>query len=179
MPESSALDDDPSAHRKGLRNPPRNDPRRDLRPRRQKSLLARALGYLARREHSRVELARKLSAYAERAEDVDSLLDELQAKKLLSEARFVEVLTRSRGERFGAARVRQELKAHGIADELQRPALKDLHATEFTRARALWLRRFGAPATDAAGRAKQMRFLAGRGFSSEVIRKVVGGDTED
>lgn len=173
------MDDEPSADRKGLRNSLHNDSRKDLRPRREKSLLARALGYLARREHSRLELARKLAPYAERAEDVEALLDDLQAKKLLSEARFVEVLTRSRGERFGAARVQQELKAHGIADELQRPALNDLRATEFARARALWLRRFGAPATDAAGRAKQMRFLAGRGFSGDVIRKVVGGDTED
>ena len=153
--------------------------RKDLRPRREKSLLARALGLLARREHSRVELGRKLLPYAPDAGEVDRLLDELQAKKLLSEARFVDVLARSRGERFGAARVRQELRAHGIADELQRPVLNDLRATEFARARALWLRRFGAPAGDAAGRAKQMRFLAGRGFSSEVIRKVVGGDEAD
>lgn len=153
--------------------------RKDLRPRREKSLLARALGLLARREHSRVELGRKLLPYAPDAGEVDRLLNELQAKKLLSEARFVDVLARSRGERFGAARVRQELRAHGIADELQRPVLNDLRATEFARARALWLRRFGAPAGDAAGRAKQMRFLAGRGFSSEVIRKVVGGDEAD
>ena len=170
MQESSALDDKPTAYRK------------DPRPRREKSLLARALGYLARREHSRVELARKLAPYAEGAEGADrlsALLDELEARKLLSEARFVEVLARSRGERFGTARVRQEMKAHGIADDLQRGALESLRATEFARARALWLRRFGEPAPDRAGRAKQMRFLAGRGFSTEVIRKVVGGETDD
>jgi regulatory protein len=153
--------------------------RKELRPRREKSLLSRALGYLARREHSRVELARKLAPYAQSAAEVEALLDALQDKKLLSEARFVEVLARSRGERFGAARVRQELKAHGISDELQRPALNDLRVSELARARALWQRRFGEPATEPSARARQMRFLAGRGFSSEVIRKVVGGHSDD
>jgi len=149
------------------------------RPRREKSLLARALGYLARREHSRAELARKLSPHAASAEQLDALLNDLEAKKLLSESRFVEVLARSRSERFGAARVRQELKSHRVNDELVRATVDDLRKSEFARARAIWQRRFGVPAVERAQRAKQMRFLAGRGFSAEVIRKVVGGEDED
>jgi regulatory protein len=147
----------------------------DRRPRREKSLLARALGYLARREHSRAELARKLAPHAESAEQLTSLLTALEAKKLLSETRFVEVLARSRGARFGAARIRQELRAHQVQDDLVRPVVDQLRQSEFERARTLWERKFGTPAADAATRIRQMRFLAGRGFSAEVIRKIVRG----
>lgn len=148
------------------------------RPRRQKSLLARALGHLARREHGRAELARKLAPHAESPEQLAALLDELEAKKLLSETRFVEVLARSRGERFGAARIRQELRSHQVADDLVRAAVDELRKTELARAREVWARRFGVAAADREERARQMRFLAGRGFSGDVIRKVVGGDDE-
>ena len=149
------------------------------RPRREKSLLARALGYLARREHSRAELQRKLAPHAESADQLARLLDELEAKKLLSDRRFTEVMTRSRGERFGAARVKQELRARGISDPLVREAVDGLARTELQRAREVWRRKFGSPAADAAERARQMRFLAQRGFSAEVIRRVVGGKDED
>jgi regulatory protein len=107
------------------------------------------------------------------------LLGELEAKKLLSDRRFTEVLARSRGERFGTARVRQELRAHGISDPLVRDAVGELATTELQRARAVWRRKFGAPPADAAEKARQMRFLDQRGFSSDVIRRVVGGRDED
>jgi regulatory protein len=151
----------------------------DRRPRREKSLLARALGYLARREHSRAELARKLAPHAESAEQLASLLATLEAKNLLSEARFVEVLARGRGARFGAARIRQELRSHQVRDDLVGPAVEQLRQTELERARALWERKFGTLAADASTRARQMRFLAGRGFSTEVICKVVRGIDPD
>lgn len=154
-------------------------PESPRRPRREKSLLARALGHLARREHSRAELARKLAPHAESAEQVQRLLDDLESKKLLSDRRFTEVLTRSRGERFGAARVQQELRARGIDAPLVREAVDGLARTELQRARAVWRRRFGSPPADAAERAKQMRFLAQRGFTAEVIRRVVGGADDD
>jgi regulatory protein len=137
------------------------------------------LSYLARREHSRNELRRKLAPHTESAEQLDRLLDELETKKLLSDERFVEVLKRSRGERFGTARIKQELKAHQLGDVLVRSAVDELRQTELARARAVWQRRFGAPATDAAERARHMRFLAQRGFSTEVIYKVVRGADED
>lgn len=149
------------------------------RPRKERSLLARALAHLARREHSRVELRRKLGPHAESDLALDRLLDDLEAKNLLSDLRFTEVLARSRGERFGAARITQELRARGVADPLVREAVGRLAATELRRARELWRRRFGAPPADAAERARQMRFLAQRGFAAEVIRRVVGGRDEE
>lgn len=152
---------------------------RKQRPRRQKSLLARALDHLARREHSRAELARKLAPHAESLEQLDALLQELQAKNLLSDARFVDALARQRSARFGAARVKQELRTHGVDDELLRSTVAQLRQSELERAKALWQRRFGEAAADPAGRARQARFLAGRGFSSEVIAKLVRGALDE
>jgi regulatory protein len=151
----------------------------DRQPRREKSLLARALGHLARREHSRVELGRKLAPYAGSKEELDALLADLEAKKLLSDQRFSEVLARSRGERFGAARVKQELRARGVADETVRNTVAELGRTELQRARAVWQRKFDALPASAAERARQMRFLAQRGFSGDVIRRIVGGRDDD
>jgi regulatory protein len=82
-----------------------------------------------------------------------------------------------RESRYGNLRIRQELAQHGVtldADQAQR-----LKETELARAHEVWVRKFGAAATDPAGRAKQQRFLAGRGFSAEVIRRVVKGDVDE
>lgn len=149
--------------------------RRPARSPKPKSLRARALGYLARREHSRTELARKLAPHAAEPDELTRLLDALQADRLLSDERFVDSLARTRGERYGAAWVRQELRTHDVDEELVRSAVAELQKTEFARARAVWQRRFGEPAIDPADRARQMRFLAGRGFSEAVIRRVVRG----
>jgi regulatory protein len=151
------------------------------------SLKARALHWLAQREHSRLELRRKLLAEARRRDagsddapdpgaEVDALLDWLAAQRHLSEARFVESRVHTRSQRFGNRRIALELAQHGAA--LDADTAQQLKASEFERARAVWARKFGAATTaDAAGRAKQMRFLAGRGFSADIIRRVVcGGD---
>ncbi len=142
------------------------------------SLKGRALAALARREYSRLELARKLRPHAESAEQLDAVLDTLEAAKLLSNARFAESLAHRRAERFGVARVKQELKSHQLAPELIAEQVAQLRASEFERARAVWQKRFGEPPLDAQARARQMRFLAARGFSADVIRRVVGGDDE-
>lgn len=145
-----------------------------------------AVAQLARREHSRAELRdklrRRLAGDAEPSDvaaQIEKLLDELQAKGLLSDARFAAVLTRSRAERFGAARIRYEMREHELPDELVRPAIEALQTTEETRAREVWKRRFGEPPADATERARQMRFLAARGFSIAVVLKVVRAGTAD
>lgn len=143
------------------------------------SLKGRALKYLAAREHSRAELERKLRPHEEAPGQVDAALDELEAKGLLSQARFVESVLHRKSARFGTARIRQELNAHGLDAEAMADAVGRLQASEFERAEALWQKKFGAPAADPAERAKQMRFLAGRGFSAEVIRRVVRNADED
>lgn len=149
------------------------------RARRPRSLRARALSYLARREHSRVEMRRKLAPHAESPEQLDSLLDTLEAQGLLSGERFAESVVHRRADRFGAARIRQELRQHDLPDELVGQHLAALDRTEYARAREVWARRFGRPPADAAERLRQARFLAARGFRGDVVRRIVGGRGPD
>ena len=140
------------------------------------SLKGRALRYLAAREHSRAELERKLTPYEETPGQLAQVLDELQAKDFISEARVVESVINRRAARFGAARIRHELQNKGLGSQAVAEAVDNLRASELERAREVWRRKFGIPAADAAGRAKQMRFLAARGFSGEVVSKVTRED---
>lgn len=145
------------------------------------SLKARALRCLAQREHSRAELARKLARHAEdqpeapAAAQIERVLDELAARGLLDERRAAESVVAAQARRFGGARLRQTLRTRGVPAEVAAQALAGVAGTELERAREVWRRRFGVVAADAAGRAKQARFLAGRGFGSDVIRQVVRG----
>jgi regulatory protein len=142
------------------------------------TLRERALRLLARREHTRVELARKLAAYAESVEALDALLDDLLAHQLLSDERYVEMRLRARAARLGDARLTHELRTQGVAAALIDVALAD-GEDELTRARRVWQRKFGADASDSRARARQIRFMQGRGFSGETIRRLVRGDFED
>ncbi len=138
------------------------------------SLKGRALRLLAAREHSRAELERKLAAHVgDDPGELARVLDELTAKGFISAQRVAESLIHRRAGRLGASRVLQELRAKGLDEELLAQASSQLRATEFERAREVWRRKFGAPAADAAGRARQMRFLAARGFDAEVVRRVL------
>lgn len=154
------------------------------------SLKGRGLQILSQREHSRSELQRKLMVHARAAEaedgsesappaveQVEAVLDWLQANRYLSEERFVESRVHARASRFGNLRIRRELAQHGVA--LTADAAQQLKDSEAARAREVWSRKFGQVAADAAERARQVRFLAGRGFSSEVIRRVVQGASDD
>lgn len=144
------------------------------------TLRERALRLLARREHARVELARKLAPHAESAEALAALLDDLSARRLLSDERYVEMRMNARGARFGNARLAYELRSQGVSEELVDAALA-ASEDELTRARQVWQRKFGGEpkAHDVAGRARQTRFLMSRGFSGETIRRVLHGDFED
>ncbi len=155
------------------------------------SLKVRALQWLAQREYSPQELRARLIAIAARppegeaaeddvraaaAREVDALIDWLGARGYLSPQRFVEGRIRARQARYGNLRIEQELRQHGLA--LDADAQRALRETEFERAREVWRRKYGAVATDAAARVRQMRFLVGRGFSPEVVRRIVrGGDS--
>jgi len=177
-----------------------------MRPR--LSLKGRALQWLAQREHSRLELRRKLMRQAKAdalarlaaqsarvgddpdsahqpepdasaagpaaaaiADEVDALLDWLQSHRYLSEERFVESRVHARQSRFGNLRIRQELSQHAL--ELTADLSADLMQSERERARAVRQRKFGDAAASLSDRARQARFLAGRGFSAEVIWQVL------
>jgi regulatory protein len=145
-----------------------------------RSLKARALFYLSRREYSRVELMRKLSTYAESQEQLEALLDELEQASWLSSERFTESLLRRQAGRFGSARLLQQLKVHQIDDALLDNVRTHLAESECARAQAVWEKKFRnalIPQADAQAyaksRAKQIRFLLMRGFSVELATKIV------
>jgi regulatory protein len=137
------------------------------------SLKARALRYLSLREHSRLELARKLSPHAQEGDDVEELLDALEAEKLLSELRFSESLIHRRAARFGNNRILSELQAHGIDGDALTAIKADLAQDESSRAVEVWRKKFRHPPVDSAERARHMRFLQQRGFSHAAIETVM------
>ena len=137
------------------------------------NLRAKAIAYLARREHSRAELAAKLGRLSADKVAIELLLDTLIAENFLSERRAAQSIVRVRSPRLGSLRVAGELRARGIAGELATELLEQLKGSEAERAHALWERKFGMPAADLASRARQMRFLQTRGFALDVIRSVV------
>ena len=143
------------------------------------SLKGRALRLLAGREHSRAELQTKLASYEQEPGELQRALDELQAKGFISEQRVVESVIHRRAARLGAGRVKQELQAKGVSAEAIAEAVDRLQGSETERAREVWRKKFGEPAADPAGRARQMRFLAARGFGAEAIRRVVRGADDD
>ena len=144
----------------------------------QLSLKGRALRALSGREHSRVELERKLIAHESQPGELAQILDELTTKGFISEARVAQSVIHRRAAKLGTARVVQEMRAKGLGNDEVAQATEQLKATEFERAREAWQRKFGEPATTPAERAKHMRFLASRGFAPEVIRKAVQGGDE-
>lgn len=127
--------------------------------------------YLARREHSRDELARKLAPHAESPELLEALLRELESKKQLSNERFAEVRAHWLARKYGAARIRHDLKSKGVSPEVSDRAVTELD--DMARAKEILARKYRAPATTREERAKRARFLQGRGFSGDVIRRLV------
>lgn len=145
------------------------------------SVKGRALRYLAQREHSRAELERKLARHVEdtpeapAAEQIARALDELSAKGLQSEVRTAESVLRQQGARYGSRRLKQALQSKGLPSDLVARTLQQAEGSELERALEVWKRRYGTPAPDAAGRARQARFLTSRGFSTEVVIRIVKG----
>ncbi len=131
------------------------------------------------REHSRLELSRKLSKYAEEGDDVGALLDFLEKNNWLSQERFSESLIHRREARYGNSRIVAELQSHGINGEALQELKTSLADSEVARACDVWSRKFGAVALDAEGRGKQMRFLMQRGFSQRAVRAAMRGTCPD
>jgi len=142
------------------------------------NLRPRALKLLARREHTRRELARKLAAEAEDPAEVDAVLDEFERRGWLSEARVTEQLIHARKARFGPRRIVRELRDRGVSEEALSAVLPALKEDELERARAVWQRKFKRAPAAAAERARQVRFLQGRGFELDVIFKIIKGEED-
>jgi len=148
-------------------------------PAKEPSLRARALRHLARREHTRHELAIKLAPHAESEAEVAQILDDFTQRGWLSEQRAAEQIVHARRNRYGPARIRRDLEAKGVTAEAAAAVLVALRDGELEAARAVWKKKFRALPADAAERAKQARFLLGRGFRSEVIVQLFRGAGDD
>ena len=143
------------------------------------SLKGRALRLLSGREHSRAELERKLQSFEEEPGTLAQALDELQAKGVISEQRVIESVLHRRAAKLGTARIKQELQGKGLDPLAVSEALAGLKGSERERAQEVWRKKFGSPPADAQAAAKQMRFLAARGFGGDIIRRVVAGGHDD
>jgi len=138
------------------------------------SLRVRALRLLARREYSRHELQTRLSSDSADSEELERLLDDFEGKGWLSEQRFVDAVVQTRRPRFGSVKVLYELKAKGVSEDGIARARAALAESEVSAARSVWRKKFGEKPVSMSERAKQARFLGGRGFSADVVRKVLG-----
>jgi regulatory protein len=144
------------------------------------SLRVRAMRYLARREHSRAELHGKLLPHVQEGDDLAAVLDELEKRNWLSDARAATQWVDAKRSRFGTQRIAHELRQKGIAENLIAEAIPLLKETELDAAREVWQKKFGIPPQDSKEKAKQVRFLQSRGFSMDVIFKVLRTtDAED
>lgn len=139
------------------------------------SLKARALRFLALREHSIKELRKKLSPYLEEGDNLDELIAWLIDQGFLSETRFVESFVKTRQSKYGNQRILRDLSQHQLSEADQQKAYDSLD-NEAVRAQAVWEKKFKEMPKDAKERAKQMRFLQQRGFTMQAIYAVMKGD---
>ena len=136
-------------------------------------LRQKAIGMLARREHTRAELARKLSGLGTQ-EEITTVLADMEASQLQSDNRTAENYLRSNASRLGASRLRHSLKTRGVAPEVieEQLAQADL-PDEIDRARAAWGRKFSAAPSNPKEWARQARFLQSRGFAGDIVRRLL------
>lgn len=140
------------------------------------SLKARAISYLSRREHSRQELARKLAPHVSSSnpEQLDNVLNELEKGNWLSNERFAQSLVNRRAPGKGTVAVMHELRQHGLESHQLESIRRQLVDTELERAYAVWEKKFGTPPASPKEKARQIRFMASRGFSAAVLSKILG-----
>ena len=143
------------------------------------SLKARALRYLSMREHSRLELARKLSPYVGEESELETLLTWLEESKFLCNQRFTDSLVHKRQARFGNQKILAELQGHQL-DKDDLVLVKDeLQLTESQRAIDVLWRKFPSAPLNHQEKMKQMQFLAQRGFTSRAIDHAIRASRED
>ena len=137
--------------------------------------LRKALQYLARREYYREELKRKLKKGGYREQAVEEALAALSADGRLSDERFVEAYVAERRRRlYGAERIRMELMSKGLDEALVARALAGGGDRWFENAERCCRKRFGeTPPADYREYAKRRNYLHRRGYSADVIRRLL------
>lgn len=133
------------------------------------SLRARAMRFLARREHSREELRRKLAPKVTEGEDLDSVLDDLVERGWLSDARYAEQSVRAKARRYGPLKTAHVLRTKGVDDDAIAAAFRAAGVDGQSNLEAVWQSRFNSPPGSERERARHVRFLQGRGFALQAI----------
>jgi len=146
-----------------------------------RSAYDKALGLLARREHSRKELKTKLRQGGYEGEETSEAIDRLGEQHYQDDDRFAEVLLRSRiAQGYGPVRLRVELKSHGLADARIRDLLEEAEVDWDASAAAQLRRRYGGTGSaDPAERARRAQFLLRRGFAAATVRSVTHADVDE
>jgi len=159
-----------------MTRPPKDNPAKPKR-----SAYDKALGLLARREHSRKELQAKLRQGGYEGEEAGAAIDRLGEQRYQDDERFAEALLRSRiAQGYGPVRLRVELKSHGLADTRIRELLDGAEADWDASAATQLRRRYGsAGAGDPAERARRAQFLLRRGFVAATVRRVTHADVDE
>jgi regulatory protein len=143
------------------------------KPGRARTLAARAVGYLARRDYARAELRAKLLAAGAAHDEVDTVLDELAARGYLSDERYAQALVREKHGAYSRRALAETLKGKGVAADVVAATLNDVAQDDTAALEALWRRRFGRPPADDRERARQVGFLQRRGFALSAILKLL------
>lgn len=145
----------------------------EAKPQPASTLRERALALLARREHSRFELTRKLGAAGFTQEEMGLLLDDFEAKNWLSDQRFAESYVADHQAKAGSIKLAYDLRQRGVSDGLIEAVLSEHRNSEIERAREVWLKKFGTLPGNATEKGKQIRFMLSRGFAPEAIRRIL------
>ena len=135
--------------------------------------------FLARREHTREELRRKLAARAQEGEDVDGLLDDLTQRGWLSDVRFAEQAARAKARRFGPIKLAHYLKSRGVGEEAIAAGLRGAGIEGVASVERVWRSHFRAAPADEREKLRQVRFLQGRGFAVDEIFRFMKSLPED
>ena len=141
-----------------------------------RELVSAALHLLARRDMTEREFVTKMTGKEFAKDDIAEISAWCSAEGFLSEARYTDINARRLSARYGARRVGATLKQKGVKEELIAETITQLAESDFARARALWLRKFGEPPVGATEKNKHFRFLQSRGFGFDVIKRVIAGE---
>ena len=142
----------------------------------------RALEYLGKREYSYAELGQKLKSHLEEDESfeqITEILEDFKTRGWLSDARFTEQIVHARSHKFGSAKIANELREKGVSQDLIETAIEQVKENELDNAKEIWRKKFKKPPDSRDAWARQARFLQGRGFGFDVIKKVLNSKLED
>ena len=142
-------------------------------------LKKRALYYLGKREYSRLELQKKINAFAQELEidtqNIKNLLSDLEENNWLSDQRFTEQFIFSKKNKYGVEKIRYELKMRGVDDTIINSELVKIKSENYLLAKKIWSKKFDNTPHSQEERNKQIRFLQGRGINIELIHKILSG----